>query len=918
MASYIDNINQNAAVAAPQAFTPDWSFLSKTQTQLTDKQRQGFEQFRSQYSTVLNSELSRTDNIELRERFKKAADNTISSIAGTDLTDPRNVSAAKGIFKPLVENPLYTKDILVTRRLKEEYMRGQSLMNAADEKVRSAYNPYSIQEIQYAMNDFKNLDGDAALNFSAPQYINNVDLESLAQKYYDERGWETVSESYDASGLYKITTKNGDIIYEDVNRYLQSKFSSDPLIQQNLALKSRIERRNYVESNLENYGGDRNAATAAYLRNRYNELSTEAQEALAEKNNYLKSLTYAQEEIKDAIDRDGAPASQEQLSVYEEIMKKYGDAQAEMEAAEPVRDMQLSDSPTQQEILSAISLIDNLEFNAGVAQIAGSLAYSKAETKIDDSLKKVQLTSDLALRNLRERIALEHESAVILKQMDLAGTMGAQGATSNTPIAINSGNAIPENADPVDYVEYNQGTVDQYAMESRGNGASAIATWAALTGTVLEDENGNPISDDNILTLSQAKYNEYLEKARVVSEAGTRLKNADGTVNQQALELTAQLSNYDKSKLVYDEVLKAETDNILDAIESFNPGADEAKQITIGVIKEIVSDGFITPDLIKAEYERRVKDPTWKDRYNERLNRGTWLAGTAGLIDYFFDDREDRWEEVMETPGGVYDNYRRNARDIKGRMMGLDEKVGGLSRMGTNLGYASTKGGAANTVLNQALNNVNADMGTVSMGTIQESLKGSVLADDNAEAIYRNILTVLNTPSGKSTARNMNVSLYRDPATGKQYLNIIPDTKTISELTGSSKNKGIAYNKGDDLASKGITVVLEGSGVLPESMYSQTTSTVETYMNLNKGAYVVGGDNPMQGGKIVITRSSTGYDYKGYIWVYRADLNKHVKQPLKPEDIQALKQNSTSVDAVVKGLEQQLQTVAVNNIKEQN
>jgi hypothetical protein len=918
MASYIDNINANAAVAAPQAFTPDWSFLGKTQTALTDMQRKGFEDFRSKYSTFLNSELSREDNIALRERFKKQADQTISRITGTDLTDPRNVASAKGIFKPLVENSLYTKDIMTTKALRQEYMKGQSLMNAADERVRAAYNPYSIQEIQYAMQDFQNMDPEAALSFSAPRYINNVDLEGLAQKYYDERGWETVMETYDGSGLYKITTKNGEIIREDVNRYLQSRFANDPLIQANLALKSRVERRNYVEANLDNFGGDRTAATAAYLRTRYDELSTEAQEVLAERNNYIKSLSYAKEEIEESVERNGAPVSEYQQNLYNDLMTKYEAAEEEANTVDGVKPLNLSENPTQAEILGAISMIDQLEFNSEVAVIANSLAYSKAETKIDDSLKKVQLTADLQMRNMYARVQAEHESKVALKMLELEMQGMMQGGIQNTPINIGNSNAIPEGADGVAYVEYNQGTVDNYAIQSRQNGAMAIAQWAALTGTVITDAEGNPIADENIVGLSQDKYNEYLEKARVVSESGTRLKNADGTVNQDALALNATLANYDKSKLVYEEVLKFETENILNALDSYNPGDDEVKQFTLGIIREIVNDGFITPDLIKAEYEKRVNDPTFMDRMNSIPPFGNPFNLLGAIGDYFFDDREDRWEEVMEDKGGVYDMYSRNAKDISGVMMGVDATVGGLSRVGTNLGYASTKGGQVNSVINMALQGVNQDMGTVVIGDIPTTLSENSPASDKGSEILRAITTRLNTSTGKGAPRNMSVSIYRDPSTGKQYLNIIPDPATIKELTGTKANKGVAYGQGEDLALNGITVRLENAGVLPESVYSMTTSNVETYMNLNKGAYTVGGDNPMQGGKIVITKSSTGYDYKGYIWLYKPELNKHIKQPLDAATIKKLKESGDSVDAIVQNLEQQLQTVAISNIKEQN
>ena len=937
MASYIDNINANSAVAAPQAFTPDWSFLGKTQTALTDMQRKGFEDFRSQYSTFLNSDLSREDNIALREQFKKQADQTISRVAGTDLTDPRNVASAKGIFQPLVNNTLYTKDILVTKQLKAEYMKGQSLMNAANDEVRAAYNPYSLQELQYAIDDFKSMDSQSALTFTPPSYLNNVNLEALAQKYYDEKGWDVSIDSIQGSGnrQYIVTDKNGKVIEADVYRYLQSRFSTDPLVQANLALKSRINRRQYVDANLEMYGGDRNAATAAYIKERYDDLGQEAQQALAEQNSYIESLEYATKEIQEDIERNGAPVTQEKQEIYEDIMSKYGNAQVENSTRQNPEMPQLSDNPTSQELLDAVSALDALEYNQGIAEIAHSLAYTKASTSIKaDPYAKIQFEKDLALRNA---MALEQEKA---RLKALTSMMGSQGMGANAPVNLGAGTARENMGDGQygQYVDHNNSAIAEQSTLTRQQGAQAIADWARLTGQAVLDQNGNPISDDRIASLPNDLFNTYIEKVRAVVTSGSRLKDDPDA----ALELSAKLTNYDQSYNLNQKLVQAEQNNLIEAINRYTPQSDSERE-DIQLFKEIVADGYTDFQEIREEFIKRSEADgsesfgarmreSWNEVYGgvqsipEALYAGArgiarWVGRDAGdRFDIIFGGREAELVDVdtwSSDAGTISNYYYDNAVDLRGLKQGINVGVGGIERVGTNLGFASNKGSNVNQFVGIANQAVLGEGGTTAIGNIRDYMGGEVAASEIADRVLRDITNILTTKtSGNSTARNMSVTIYRDPVTGKQYMNIIPDNKTLGELTGSKNKRGYAYDQRTKLQKDGITVALEPSSQIPENLYSQIKSPVLEYMNLNNGAYVVGGSNPFEGGQITITRNmSGGFDYSGYLYEFNSKSGKFVQRPLTKEQISTIKNSNEPIDNIVMGLRSELKKQAKENIQ---
>lgn len=932
MASYIDNIKANAAIAIPEAYTPDWAFLGKAQSQLTDMQRRGFEDFNNKYSLILNSQLSREDNIALREQFKNQADATISRISGTDLTDPRNLSSAKGIFKPLVQNRLYQKDIAVTRGLMNEYQKGQGLMTAADPNVRSAYNPYSLKEIQYALEDFKSLDGESALTFSPPQYIQNVDMEALAQKFYDERGWERKEIAVQGSGSrqYIVTDTNGAVIEEDVYRYLQSRFSNDPLVQQNIALKSRIDRRDYVESNLDQYGGDRNAATAAYVTERYNALSEDARTALAEQDNYLKSLEYSKEEIERDLKVNGTPTNTAQQTTYEQIMSKYSTAQQQQAAVTSPDELTLSNQPTEQELLDAVNILDRLEYNTGIATISRSLAYSKASREIKaDPFAKVQFEKDLALRN---SIALAQEKARLELIKQQAQGLGVNGPMSDVPVELSSDLASKEiGEEGRANMDYNQKAIKESTVEMTEQGAKVIADWGRLTGTAILDENGNPISDDRIAMLPPSLFNEYIEKARAVVSTGSRIKENP----EESIALSAELKVYDQSFNINEKLIGTEQNHILEALDRYS-ATTEGESQDILMLKDIVNDGYIDYASIRDEFIKRSEadgSETFMARWNEPrgvANLNLFSRAYATTLSYFSDEAEDRFAGIfgsdweLSSPstwgnesGTVGDIYYKNANDLRGLQQGVTTGVGGLSRIGTNLGSASNKGSQVNQLVNVAGRAVVSGTGAAAFGDIEEYRTGEVTSNDIANRVVRDVISALNNPGTKqSGARQMNVTLYRDPATGKQYMNILPDTKTLGELIGNKSTKGYAREYKDELQTKGVTILLEESAAIPESMYSELRSPVNTYMNLNNGAYTVGGDNPLDGGKIVITKNlSGGYNYSGYQYIYDINTGDYIKQPISQQILNTLSSSTEPIDNVVAGIQQSFQTTALDNIE---
>ena len=95
MATYIQGVTDY--IPQIQPFKPDLNFY---QGVLETKQAQyqaGYDKISNMYGTLLNSELSRGDNIERRDEFFNKIQSNIQKISSLDLSRSENVNAASNI-----------------------------------------------------------------------------------------------------------------------------------------------------------------------------------------------------------------------------------------------------------------------------------------------------------------------------------------------------------------------------------------------------------------------------------------------------------------------------------------------------------------------------------------------------------------------------------------------------------------------------------------------------------------------------------------------------------------------------------------------------------------------------------------------------------------------------------------------------
>ncbi len=887
MASYIDNIAQNSQIAAVLPYTPDWDFLSSSQKTLAQMQTNAFESFYDKYSTLLKSDLLNSENQQFRDKFMTEADNKLKIVGSTDLTDPRNLSNANSIFDSLVNNPRYVKDIMFTKAVKKDLDYADNLRSSLDENVRSLYNPYSVQDIMFSVEDFKNAKGDAILGISNPRYVQNIDLWSQAEKYFEDKDWKR---TYDQrSGGYIYTSKNGKLIEDDVYQYLYNRFSEDPLVKDYLNVQSRVERRSFVENNLDAFGGDKTRAEMAYLKTKWNTISEPIRKQVAKYDEELAKLEYGNAEVQRARQNQPATGNLRRQRDQQSVVELFNELMTKKESI-PSLDPAISEALSSNDfsnIAGIISKIDDIGFKASITKIAEVFSRRGEEQSMKaDEYALAQHRAGLDDWKNQQQVARQFDADFRMAQLKGEIVIPGMGV-SQTGTPISSGtDPVMSDKNPEDYPNYNYKELAERTTDARNAGYEVIKQWSQLTGTPVRNSAGKVIPLDGLDKLTEKEFQSYMSKAEVVSKRGTRdIEDSDA-----AISLRQKIRIYNEKTGTEKGLLKLEQENWIQEINnsSIAAGDNEEGKQAFALMREIVNSGIVNPETVKKTFEEkwnarrdaqiaaasvlpsvfdialgRVVSPKLETWWNTESGSDAWNTWFGGFS--LFD--ADTWRGKASE---VSTNYAKNAKSLASAVQGRDTRVGLEERKGTNFGMASSKGSVVNIVVNQASQSLSQNLGSVGFGTLESAIGGSLPNQDAAETAFNTIVNVLNTKTtGNTNPRNMQVEGFQDND-GNQFIRIIPDPKTTDELMGSKENPGPLRSRGvnSDLLAQGVVVKLAPAGALPKSTFDFRTTPIEAAINVNGGELTIGG-NYYDGGKITITRNGNGsYQYYGDAYIY--------------------------------------------------
>jgi hypothetical protein len=860
MASYIDNIFQNARIQDVQAFTPDWNFLAQGQAQLSATQKKNFSDFAQRYNSIIDGELSREDNVALRDKYKKDADEFVKQVSGMDLTDPRNVKAAETLFTPLVDNKLYIRDILNTRAVRDSYAKAQQQAVSMNPAERDLYNEDSLKQMNYFLQDFRMASPDQAINMQAPGYLPGINLEKMALNFFNRQQYDVEVEQN--TGQWIIKTKGGKLVEGNLRAGLLSEFYGDPLVRQNISLKNQMQKRDFVESNLMTYNGDRLAAEADFYRQKYSgvlsTLEAQGKKVLEEIDAEAEVATSTIQKINSGQNADNTPMSDGPFLYREELQRRVDQLSGLSQSIKQENNQIVAAGTTKSKATSPYTVtidgktytpeqLDSILFQSEVGTIANRLAMSRfSQTVKENPYAMAQWKSDLDWRNTERKLRLEDELAN--KPSSILGL-----ADGTFDIA-NASKEIFENLKdtPSKALEFDQTRLQATAMETMSAENELIKRYMQITG-----------DNRSFINLSPADRLKIVEKAKSDIKAGGLAKDAH--------ELISPLvQNYNALTKVGLQLNNIVRDNFRVAIEAASQKGDifpENKQTLLRLLET-------TTDLKRLEQEfvkfrtGQIAGQRAKENAQAVIGNDPFSKLQVGLRALFGNNPEDQAKKEFETLFGdretmISKAYYEHASSLDAKAAGYNAGVGGITTFGKDLGQATNTG---NTISDAALNLAYRSIAGNNIinyyeGNIKSSLGKTPKIDKRIIPVFQTMLDQLNQNQKETagTLRTANVQVSVDPVTNEQYIYMRPNQALIESVYVSSDKKAGILSKGEAerILSEGITFKLP-AGSIPSNVLGVQKLTPTQQLFALTGEVRLGGDMSADKGSIVISKNASG------------------------------------------------------------
>lgn len=269
MATYIQGITDY--IPKIQPFKPDFNFY---QSALQTKQQQynaGYSKVSALYGELLNSELLREPNKERRTQFFQDIDNEIKRLSGVDLSLPENIDQASKVFQPLIDNEYFRRDLSYTKQYFAGKSKGQALKNNPNKDSDEKWWEEGDRAMDYQARDFADSSDDESLQFSNPNYVPFI---NGAQKVFDfAKEYDINPVTPSREGVFIVKTTNGTTAIPVLQNIFSSVLNSDPRIQSMFKTQAYVNRKDYMVTNADKFGGDEYAAETQYLQEKYSEVT---------------------------------------------------------------------------------------------------------------------------------------------------------------------------------------------------------------------------------------------------------------------------------------------------------------------------------------------------------------------------------------------------------------------------------------------------------------------------------------------------------------------------------------------------------------------------------------------------------------------------------------------------------------------
>lgn len=452
MASYIQGITDY--IPQLQPFQPDYNFLGNVLQTRQSRYEASHKQLNKMYGTLLYSPMLREDNIQQRDQFFKMIDQDIKKMSGMDLSLQQNVDAAGGVFKSLYDNKNIVKDMTFTKQYKTQLDTAENYRNCLDqEKCGGGYWDVGVNALHYRADEFKKASADEAMGMQAPSYTPFINVTEKAMKYVSElkkQGFGITSVGWSPDGRYIVTTKDGKNLQLPLEQLFKNQYGADPKIQDMYKTMAYVQRKNYIQNNLEKFNGDEAAAEDEYINAINNEVNRYKEQAITSLKEASASQT-TKTALEQKIKKEGttgndslAEAWRLQNVNYQEKIKNamFDDETAKTASAIQTNSENRGAKTNYTDALIARVLMEN-DFKEAAINIANLTGEQKVEA---DPYAKSYYEHSLSMTRMAQQHKYSMEESLYKTKLDLIkdqlkqqGEVQARGP-ANT--ALNSGKFV--------------------------------------------------------------------------------------------------------------------------------------------------------------------------------------------------------------------------------------------------------------------------------------------------------------------------------------------------------------------------------------------------------------------------------------------------------------------------------------------
>lgn len=517
----------------------------------------GHKKINDLYGSILNSDMSRAENVAARDEFFKVINHDIKKMGGLDFSLDTNVQAAANVFQSIYTNKNIVKDMVWTKNYNNEIGKAESFKNCIDpEKCGGQFWQEGVDALNYRMEEFKGLNSTEAMSYGDVTYVPYNKVFDKALTYFKASGLKMSTDKLSEDGRYMVTTTNGTQLINPLTALFTKALADDPKFTEMYATKAFVERKGWMRGKINNGEyKDENDAMVGYMNSQhkvYTDKIDRAASTLKIDKDILDSkvITY-EKQINEGKIKEGS----QKYNEYREILALQQSSKEANDYLEYVNKV----SANRNNNMSIISAGNLLDQQAGasfmmdeIQDSAKILAYSDYSTKKEVDaykLNEIEFSQKLTIEN--KRIAADKEiqkmkndaaEATAKAPKDKSDELNEQreaialmeNGSDTKKIGFISNAITASGAGPIDDVEIGKMLADYKAGKSTNeNVKSGIAAYESTLKKEKMKYNGllkeqqDPYIYPDVVSPSELAGNTYYDQEQTKTFLKKRLENAN-------------------------------------------------------------------------------------------------------------------------------------------------------------------------------------------------------------------------------------------------------------------------------------------------------------------------------------------------------------------------------------------------------